>query len=476
MIALAIFLVILANLLVSNLTWRYDASYGKAYTLAPSSKKILHDLKDNINITFFVSNDLPTRLAPLKTDVVSLLEEYKRENNHVKVSYVDPKSNSTAATNAKSFNIPELQFSQLEQDKYAVTTAYFGIGIAKGSSKESIPQVTDIGSLEYNTTSAIYKLTRSTIPRVGVVGQGPLYDQDPYSALKGILSKQFELQSLSTATDSALLSKSKALLILDDNVKTYSRDEVNALEKYIKSGGNAVMFADGLWVNPQVSFEQAVTTAQHALFGLARAFGIDIGKDLVLSTSSEIVSFGGQGGTYLAQYPLWVRTPRFNNKSSYFTGVTQLTYPWVASLQAKSTANVEVIPLVETSSQSWTQSGNVTIDPQGITAPKANQLKSYLVTAEAKYKNGGKLLVIPSSRFVQDAFLSQGSDNIGFMLNVLNDYASSGALTGIRTRTVNLYPLPDLNNTQKDMFKYFNILLLPVLFGLYGIWRLLKRR
>src|SRR5207248_1542456 len=103
-------------------------------------------------------------------------------------------------------------------------------------------------------------------------------------------------------------------------------------------------------------------------------------------------------------------------------------------------------------------------------------LKNFLVTAEAINKNGGHLVVIPSSRFALDQFLSRSSNNSEFVVNVLNDLASGGALTGIHLRAVNFYPIPDLPANVKDIFKYLNILLLPALFGLYGLWRLTKRK
>lgn len=476
MIVLSIFVVILANLLISKLSWRIDASYGKAYTLSSSSKKILKSLPETINITFFVSSDLPTRLKPLKDDVIALLQEYKRDGKNIRLTTVDPKSSSEAAKSAKDFNIPELQFSQLEQDKYAVTTAYFGIGIASKNNKQSIPQVADINTLEYNITSAIYKLTRTDIPRIGIVNEGPAFGQDPYQSLKDALNRQFTVDSLSTATDSAVLAKSKALLLLDDNTKTYDSAEITALKKYLIAGGNAILFADGVWVNTQTTFDQAVTPAGHGLFGLTRDLGISVDKDLTLSASSEIVNFNSHSGAYLAQYPLWVRTQNVNKKSSYFTGVTQLTFPWVASLELINSKIAQVTPLIETSSQSWTQQPGGSVDPQNIPQPKTNQLKTLLITAEARTAKGGRLLVVPSSRFAQDAYLAQGSDNLAFVINVLNDYASAGALSGIRSRTVNIYPLPDIPASQKDFFKYLNMLLLPALFGVYGMWRLLRRR
>jgi len=41
---------------------------------------------------------------------------------------------------------------------------------------------------------------------------------------------------------------------------------------------------------------------------------------------------------------------------------------------------------------------------------------------------------------------------------------------------VGFYPLPELSDSSKDVFKYGNILLLPVLFGIYGAFRVMRRK
>ncbi len=476
-VILAVVLVILVNNLLSTIPLRLDASYGKAYTLSLASKKIIQSLKNPVKITFFLSSDIPTKFIPLKSDVLALLDEYKRQSNKINLTIVDPKKDEKSATSAKDFSIPELQLSQLDQDKYALSTAYFGIGLSQGDKRESIPQVTDIGSLEYNMTSSIYKLTRKDVPVIGFIDQGELIGQDQFQTLKQALGRQYEVTSVMSATDSAQLSKTyKTILIADDNSKNYTDEEITALKQYIKSGGNVILFLDGVWINTQVDFNQAVTEAKHNLFNFTKQFGITLNKDLALSASSEIVNFGSSSGPYISQYPFWVHSQSFNKNSSYFTNVTQLTYPWVSSLDLKNISGLQVTPLVYSSKQSWSEEKNISINPQSITTPKPSDLKTFTVTAESRLKKGGKLLVIPSSRFAQDSYLSRSSNNLELIVNVLNDYVSGGALSGIQSRTVNIYPLPDLPASQKDIFRYLNMLLLPALFGIYGAWRLIRRR
>ena len=84
-------------------------------------------------------------------------------------------------------------------------------------------------------------------------------------------------------------------------------------------------------------------------------------------------------------------------------------------------------------------------------------------------------MVIASSKFIDQQFLSSTSNNIEFVVNVLNDYGSGGALSGIPLRDVSLYPLPQLDNSMKEVFKYGNVIALPAIFILYGAYRLLRR-
>jgi len=65
---------------------------------------------------------------------------------------------------------------------------------------------------------------------------------------------------------------------------------------------------------------------------------------------------------------------------------------------------------------------------------------------------------------------------LDFILNAIDTFSSNGALSGIRSRIVSFYPLPDLSDSQKDIYKYMAILLFPLLWGIYGVIRLMKRK
>ncbi len=190
----------------------------------------------------------------------------------------------------------------------------------------------------------------------------------------------------------------------------------------------------------------------------------------------ELVNFGNETMQYLTPYPLWIKTNSFNLKTSYFGNINQLTFPWVSSLTLNKVKDIQSFSIVDSTKKSWEQtSTDFNLNPQNIPTPDIKNLKSFILAAESQKKNS-RLVVIPSSRFIQDKYLNQSSSNLEFILNVLNDMASQGTLAGIRSRAISFYPLPDLSDSQKNIFKYGNIILLPILFGIYGGIRLFKRR
>ncbi|MDO8497393.1 MAG: GldG family protein [bacterium] len=465
-----------ANFLLSTLPLRLDLSSGAAYTLSPSSKKIITKLDNSVDIKLYVSSDLPTRLVPIKTNVVDLLNEYKRASNgKINIKILDPKKDATAQQEAKDAGIPELQFSQLEQDKYAVTSSYFGIAASYGNKKEVLPQVTDIESLEYNLTAAIYKMTHKELAKVGIMGkeEAIIPQQEDLGTLKQILAQQFEINYIAEASAGAQIdTANKVVMLFDNNNKAYSEDEIQVLKNYIAKNGNLIVFSDGEWVMDDLT----TAPATHNLENLLSAYGIKLHNDLVLSSSAEMVNFGNQIVSYLSPYPFWLKTNNFNEKMSYFSNITQLTYPWVSALSLTKKDGIETKEVVKSTQSSWEQKNTFILNPQEIPQPKSQDLQEFLITAEAKQKNGGSLLVIPSSRFVNDRYLSRGSGNIEFVLNALNNFGSDGALSGIRQRAVSFYPIPDLPEQLKDIFKYANILLLPLLLAVYGGIRLMKRK
>lgn len=477
--SLAVAAIFFLNVILSPISARIDFSKGRAYTLSSASKKVLQNNSKKTTITLYASSDLPTQLIPLKSEVTDLLKEYSRQGKNIEVKTVDPKADQKVATKMQELGIPELQFSQLQQDKYAITSSYFGIGIEQDGKSEIIPQVAEISNLEYNLTSAIYKINQKNIPKIGVIGFGEQLDpsQDPIGGFKEIVSRQYQVETINLATESGKTEikpeEYRAVLLFQNNFAPFTSFELDILKKYLEKKGNLIVFADGVTISETMS----AVPNENNINQLTQPYGIVINQNLILSTASEIVNFGTDVQDMNAFYPFWLKSNTFNQKFAFFSNVAQLTYPWTSSLELQSSKQATVDYLVKTTPRSWQQKAAFTLNPQQIPVPQQKDLRSFIVAAQATRKQGGSLIVIPSSRFLLNRFYSRTSNNFEFMVNILSQVASQGALSGIRQRAVNYYPLPgNLSEQSKQFFKYLNILLLPGLLSLYGIYRIGKRK
>ncbi|MCA9371537.1 GldG family protein [Candidatus Woesebacteria bacterium] len=472
---------VVSNLIVSNLSYRFDFSQGQAYTLSPASRDIIHSLKKDTTISFITSSEIPTRLKPVEREVVDLLNEFARAGGKVHVETLDASKNQDAATKAQTAGLQQLQFSQLTQENYQVSHAYFGIVISYGDKTDVIQQVGDVNNLEYNIAASLYTMSSEQVPSVAFLGveQSILPQQDPVATIKSLLDKQFDVTYISAPVVAGdepnepftIDSATKAVLIFDLNNRTYSDEEIAELEKYIAQGGHVIAFLNGIGVQSDLS----ALPAEHNLFGLTRKYGIDLQKNLLLSANSEIVNFGDGSVSFLTAYPYWLKTNVMNQDAPYFSNAVQFTFPWASSLALTEGNNQTVTPLIQTTTRSWEKSDVVTVSPDGITNPKPSEFKQFVVAAESKARGRGNVMVVASSRFVADQFISNNSSNVNFVLNTLNNYVSDGVLGSIRQRAVTIYPLPDIPASAQDVFKYLNMFLLPGLFGIYGFIRLWKR-
>lgn len=470
---------LLLFILFSLFPVRLDMSKNNAYTLSKSTRKIITSAKKPITITLYISSDLPTRVIPLKNDVSELLQEYRRGGRNVTVTTVDPKKDPKSADKLKGLGIPQLQFSQLEQNKYQTSSFYFGIAITYNDKHEVIPQVSDYQNLEYNITSAIYRLTREKAVTVGIVGENPQMQygqQDPLSSLKKVMSQQYSVTSLdlkSALGNTDTFMKGNDALIVLERPEPYSTEEIDLLKKFYESGKSLLVFAGGVSIDERML---DVVPSTHNLNELTATYGAMINTDLVLSTSAEYVNFGNETSQFLAPYPFWIRTNIFNAKTGLFSNLQFVSFPWASSLSLKDTKKASLTPLISSSNRSWTQKGEYALNPNAIPQPKQQDVKEYLLGVVLTNKKGGELIVIPSSRFILDQYMSRGSGNLDFALNAMDIFSSQGSLSGIRSRIVSFYPLPDMPDTQKEVYKYAAMLLFPLMWGAYGVVRLIRRK
>lgn len=215
-------------------------------------------------------------------------------------------------------------------------------------------------------------------------------------------------------------SETKILVYFDTNTPVTSQ-QINEVEKFINRGGSAIFMVDGTYI-PQGS---KPGPSSHNLFKLFEKYGIVLQNNLLVSQTNAVANIYTDKSAFSSAYPLWIKTSNFNKSSSAFESITALTFPWSSSIDIMKSDNAKTEALVKTEKNSWTQQKEFYLAPNEIPIPSIDQHKTHNVIVQATTKSGGHLLVIPSSRFVREQFLTMPAENVTFLGNILREYSKS---------------------------------------------------
>ena len=261
-IAGVIGIAVFANAIVAHrFDKRADLTKLQLYTLSEPTQTILKNLKSEIQVTAFFSNDLQ-RLATRAKDILAL---YQRETELLTISFKDP--------------YVDLQLREKYQLQYDGTIIF--------ENKERQEKVTVVDEQKF--TSAILKLTRNEIKKVYfLLGHEEHRIDDPnnngYSNVRVELENQnYVASSLSLLTEPAIPADCAALVIAGPKT-TLTRHELDAVAKYLALGGKLLLMLD-----PSVTSAADVNSG---LVRLMKRWGIAIGNDLVIDKRQFVPLFG----------------------------------------------------------------------------------------------------------------------------------------------------------------------------------------
>lgn len=463
----AVFLILL-NILTAKVSWKLDFSAGKRYSLSNSSKQVLRELKKPLKIKLYLSKNLSPRLTPLKKDLLDLLDEYKvYGGSKIKLEIVYPDTDAKIEEEAISAGITKLQFSEIEEDKFSVKNGFIGAVLSYQDKREVLSALLKPTTLEYDLTAAIYRLSRKSIPVVGLFSSRGMEGLETFSE---IMRKQFDLRFVDfNNVDSFVLN---AVVYKDDRTTELSQSQQAKLEELLEKKEPVFILADGIWVDSNLN----AVAARHNLNQILKKYGVKINPDLLLSLLSETASFRIGNFNYLTQYPYWVKfgPEAFNPSLGFIDKNTVLTLPWVSSVAELKTKARKVTPLIVTAKESWSKKEDFRLLPNEIELPQDNN-KQFIVALESSAKDK-ELIVIGNSRFIEDDFNSRDVGSIEFFIKLLDHYVNKGVLSEISFRELNYVPLSKENENLQQTVRYFNLIAPSLLFAVYGLLRYLSQK
>jgi ABC-2 type transport system permease protein len=275
-VILAIAVIVLVNLICTNLNDRFDLNLdltaSKMYSITQDSYDVMDGLTDDVTITVLLSED------DLESDtygnyVHTLLEKYTEYSDKITVSYIDPYKNPSAVESFSELSSSVGEGSIVVQcgDQSRVLDL---IDFYDTDSDSTYGYTYVSGFRGENTlTSALLTVTSEDTPHAYVL-RG--HNESVSTSFTDMLETSGYVVDTLTLTEETIPDDA-SLLILSIPQKDYTEDEVNQLDDYVKNGGDLLVF-DGT----------ESPTDLDVLYSYLQEWGITVEPEMVLDSEYNL--------------------------------------------------------------------------------------------------------------------------------------------------------------------------------------------
>jgi gliding-associated putative ABC transporter substrate-binding component GldG len=452
LIFLAIILII--NMISEQIFIRLDFTSDKQYTLSKATKDILVDLNDVITVTAYYSEDLPPQLIKSRKDFVDLLVEYEnRSDGNIVYEFINPNKSEEDEMKAQQAGISPIMVNVRERDQVKQMRAYMGVILQMGDKQEIVPVIQPGSGMEYSLTTAIKKLSLVDKPKIAFIqGHG---EPTPNASVQLLqqLSVLYDIEPY-TISDTAEIPKYYKTVTIIDPKDTISEDHIRKIDNYLSTGGAVYIAYSNLQGNLNNAYLQAGPDIGIKSWLLEK--GISLNDFYVIDANCGAVTVRQQQGPFVinsqVQFPYFPIITNFADHPAA-QGLESVILPFVSS--------ISFTPLNKNWNENDFRDGSqvIAIAAEG---PLAGELNA-------------KLVLIPNGQFAVNGEGQQqqqvNEDNVNFATNAIDWLSDDTGLIGLRTKGVTNRPLKQLEDTEKSLIKYSNVILPIILILVIGFIR-----
>lgn len=358
-LVLVLVILVLFNLLLGQVSARWDLTEDNIYSLSDGTRDILSNLERDITLQIYYTEDdaqTPLRIKTYARRAIDFLKEYERvSDGRVTVDVIDTEPDSEAEEWAITYGVRGVDLATGDR-------LYFGLVALAGDQEETIPMLDPAREeqLEYEVTRIIWRVQAPKRATIGVVSGLPVFGDPPRNPMGQPQQSEpwlfiQELRKTYNVTEIA----ADATEIPDDvdvllavHPTGLSDALVYAIDQFVLRGGNLMAFVDPL----------PVTMGQQGMQGPGGSDGLDRllpGWGIEWDASQVLVDFGnatqlrGQDGQ-VQENPLWVSLPAdaFSEDAILTAQLETLLMPMAGTLSKAADAPGEYEALVRSSANS----------------------------------------------------------------------------------------------------------------------------
>ena len=445
-------LLVVANVFATMHDWRWDLTQEGVYSLSEKSRKVLEGLKAPVRL---VAVDNPA--VQDKEQTRQLLKLYKYSNDKmVSTELVDPAARplEVEALGMKAGNLMLIEY---------------GEGAAKAVSRINTVD-------EQSVTNAIVKLSRGAAKKLYYVqGHGePGLDSAAAGGMKqfadGLSDEHLTVEGLLLA-QAGSVPEDAAAVVLAAPKRPLQESERQALIQYAEKGGRLVLFAN------------AEDRDADDVRAIAKAFGIEVGRDIILDEQLRLFAGPQLGVQFVAQgfAPHPITSGTIKSEPPVFSFASSVLAP------SGKAPGVTYTELVKAGPKSWaernldlifdSESPSASLDPEDLKGPVSvavameKRLPQEGGKAEGEGEKVARVVVFGDASWIENGnFGLYGNRDLA--LNVVNWSAGEEGNIAIGPKKIKS------SNAPFERSKFLSILALSfvgpeiiLIFGLFVWWR-----
>ncbi len=466
---LVLVIMVLANIILNRIFFRFDLTQGNIYSLTPASAKILKGLPDNVVIKAYITSRLPFPYNTRAQYVTDLLNEYRQKSGgKIRFEHIDPVSREQMM-DAQRAGIMPLQFTEVKQGELGVKQGFMGLLFLFEDKREVIPVVEDLSNLEYDITARIKKLTEEKTKTIGFTTNHS--EVELAENLRAKLSERYTIKEVNLKDTLPILCDA---MIVAGPKSDFDTTETKKLQEYIDNKGPVGLLIDRFNIN--LEFFLSFPLKLPNLDALLGKLGFNIEQGMVMDRNNEVLVMRSQHGMFVMQN--YIPYP-------YFPKITDLakTHPITKDFEALVLPFASPVSggeeLARTSKASWLR-----VSPQSLNPLDQQKFLPFQLPFDKPgpfnmmnfLAGDRRLVLVGTSRFIDSQFLSSGG--IALFMNILDWLTQDEALISIRSKAVADRPIREVGKATKTFITWLAPLLPSIIFVIFGIvrWQVRKRR
>lgn len=479
-------ILILANIISNEFFFRLDFTEDQRYSLSDATIDILENLEDPVTVTAYFSEDLPPKVAKVKTDFKDLLIEYDNySDGNVVYEFINPNDDQQVEMKAQQNGISPIMINVRERDQMKQQRAYLGAIVRMGEKKEVIPFIQPGASMEFDLSSSIKKLSMKVKPKIALIQGNGEPNLRSMQQLRKQLSIMYEISELTLddTTDIPFDVNTAAVIGPKDTV---DQSVFNKLDNFLERGGRLFVALNRVDGDLRKAQGKAVSTG---FSDWLKEKGVEVEEKFLIDANCGNVMIQQRQGAFMMNTPIsFPYLPVITNfaEHSITNGLEAVLMPFASpiNIEPKDTS-ISYVPLAVSSERADVENSNTFFNVQKNWTTNDFSMSSLPVAVAVEGNLVGntssKMVVVGDADFVVNGegqqAQQQQEDNISLAANAIDWLSDDTGLAELRTKGVTARMLDaNLEEGTKTLVKYMNFLLPIILIVLFGVFRFQVKR